>query len=202
MSRVLEDTLVRFERPLPGDRRHQVLRPGRGQGRRRLPQPAAQPGRPGLLRADRQLAAAGDRQHHPGPARRLREHRRADDLGGDRTGRGGAGAERRRDQGRLALLRDDGPAAGAGRRRSSVAERAAGGAERDRLPGSAGGRAHGRGRGAGGEPRSAGRAPPPSSTSTASARARARCRRWRSSCSRSRCSATRTRSRTSRSWSR
>ena len=75
MSRVLEDTLVRFERPLPGDRRHQVLRPGRGQGRGRLPQPAAQPRRPGLLPAHRQLAAARDRQHHPGPARLLRQHR-------------------------------------------------------------------------------------------------------------------------------
>ena len=35
---------------LPGDRRHQVLRAGRGQGRGRLPQPARQPRRPGLLR--------------------------------------------------------------------------------------------------------------------------------------------------------
>ena len=50
MSRVLEDTLVRFERPLPGDRRHQVLRAGRDQGRGRLPQPARQPRRPDLLR--------------------------------------------------------------------------------------------------------------------------------------------------------
>ena len=108
---------------LPGDRRHQVLRPGRDQGRGRLPQPAGQPRRPGLLRADRQLAAARDRQHQPGPARLPRQHHRADDLGGDRTGRGGAGAERRRDQGGRPLLRDDGRLlrtrrvdAGAGRR--------------------------------------------------------------------------------------
>ena len=60
---------------LPGDRRHQVLRAGRDQGRGRLPQPAGQPGRPGLLRADRQLAAARDRQHEPGPARLARQHR-------------------------------------------------------------------------------------------------------------------------------
>ena len=50
-SRVLEDMLVRFELALPGDRRHQVLRAGRDQGRGRLPQPARQPRRPGLLRA-------------------------------------------------------------------------------------------------------------------------------------------------------
>ena len=51
---------------LPGDRRHQVLRAGRDQGRGRLPQPAGQSRRPGLLRAGRQLAAARDRQHQPG----------------------------------------------------------------------------------------------------------------------------------------
>ena len=117
MSRVLEDTLEPLRRLLPGDRRHQVLRAGRDQGRGRLPQPAGQPGRPGLLLADRQLAAAGDRQHHPGPARLLREHHRAADLGGDRTGRGGAGAERRRDQVGRPLPRDDGGAARTGRRR-------------------------------------------------------------------------------------
>ena len=41
MSRVLEDTLQPLRGPLPGDRRHQVLRTGRDQGRGRLPQPAA-----------------------------------------------------------------------------------------------------------------------------------------------------------------
>ena len=103
--------------PLPGDRRHQVLRAGRDQGRGRLPQPARQPRRPGLLRADRQLAAARDRQHQPGPARRPRQHDRPADLGGGRTGRGGAGAGRRGDQGGLPLPRDDGGAARTGRRR-------------------------------------------------------------------------------------
>ena len=133
MSRVLEDTLVRFERRLPGDRRHQVLRAGRDQGRGRLPQPARQPVRPGLLRPGRQLAAARDRQHQPGPARRPRQHDRAADLGGRRTGRGGAGAGRGRDQGGLPLPRDGrepertGRARRAGRRgaRGDAAARAA-----------------------------------------------------------------------------
>ena len=43
MSRVLEDTLDPFRRRLPGDRRHQVLRAGRDQGRGRLPEPAVNP---------------------------------------------------------------------------------------------------------------------------------------------------------------
>ncbi len=77
---------------LPGDRRHQVLRAGRGQGRDRLPQPVRQPLGPGLLPADRQLAAARDRQHQPGPSRLAREHHRIADLGGRRAGRGGARA--------------------------------------------------------------------------------------------------------------
>ena len=41
---------------LPGDRRHQVLRAGRDQGRGRLPAPARQPRRRGQLLARRQLA--------------------------------------------------------------------------------------------------------------------------------------------------
>ena len=117
MSRVLEDTLVRFELP------YQVIGGTKFYDRAEIKDAVAylsllrQPRRPGLLLADRQLAAARDRQHHPGPARLLRQHRRADDLGGDRTGRGGAGPERRGDQGGRPLLRDDGPAASAGRRR-------------------------------------------------------------------------------------
>ena len=146
-----------LQRPLPGDRRHQVLRAGRGQGRARLPQPAAEPRRPGLLRAGRQLAPARDRQHQPGPPRRLRQHRRADDLGGDGTVRGGAGTGRGGDPVRRPLPRDDGPAARAGRRRRAGRRAAAGGAERDRLPGGARSRAHGRGRRQDREPRSAGR---------------------------------------------
>ena len=193
MSRVLEDTLVRFERPLPGDRRHQVLRAGRDQGRGRLPQPARQPLRPGLLQPGRQLAAARDRQHQPGPARRPRQHDRPADLGGRRPGRGGAGAGRGGDQGGLPLPRDDrepasnGPSAARRSPRSCEAT-----LQRERLPGSARGRAHDRGRGPGREPRGAGRRSPPSSTPTASSRATARSRRWRSSCSRSRSTPSRT----------
>ena len=92
MSRVLEDTLVRFEVP------YQVIGGTKFYDRAEVKDAVAylsllrQPGRPGLLRADRQLAAARHRQHHPGPARLLREHHRADDLGGRRTGRGGARA--------------------------------------------------------------------------------------------------------------
>ena len=108
--------------PLPGDRRHQVLRAGRDQGRGRLPQPARQPVRPGLLRPGRQLAAARDRQHQPGPARRPRQHHRPADLGGRRAGRGGAGAGRGRDQGgrRASTRRWRGCASGP--RRRPVAE--------------------------------------------------------------------------------
>ena len=51
--------------PLPGDRRHQVLRARRDQGRGRLPQPAREPGRRGVVRADRQLAAPRDRRAPP-----------------------------------------------------------------------------------------------------------------------------------------
>ena len=100
-------------------------------------------------------------------------------------GRGGAGPGRRRDQGGRPLPRDDrGPARTRPERRAG--RRAAGGdAARERLPGSARGRAHDRGRGAGREPRGADRRAPPSSTPTASSRGRARSRRWRSSCSRS-----------------
>ena len=97
--------------PLPGDRRDEVLRAGRDQGRRRLSQPARQPVRPDLLRPRRQLAAARDRQHEPGAAGLAREHDRPADLGGRRPRRGGARAGRGGDQGRLSLPRDDrGPA--------------------------------------------------------------------------------------------
>ena len=70
--------------------------------------------------------------------------------------------------------------------------------QRERLPGSARRRADGRGGRPGGEPRGAGRRSPPSSTPTASWRARATSRRWRSSCSRSPSTPSRTVSATSR----
>ena len=69
MSRVLEDTLVRFDCQLPGDRRHQVLRAGRDQGRLRLPRPPRQPA-PTWSSFGRIVnsPAARDRRHQPGPA--------------------------------------------------------------------------------------------------------------------------------------
>ncbi len=74
---------------LPGDRRHQVLRTGGGQGRGRLPQPAGQPVRPGLLRPGRQLApAAGSAK----PARRGSP--RTPTRPGCRSGRSPAGPRR------------------------------------------------------------------------------------------------------------
>ena len=62
--------------PLPGDRRHEVLRAGRDQGRDRLPAVPLQPRRRGLVRAPGQLAAAWDRRQHPGAAALAREHDR------------------------------------------------------------------------------------------------------------------------------
>ena len=58
MSRVIEETLVARGDRLPGDRRHEVLRARRDQGRDRLPVAARQPLRRGQLHACRQLAAA------------------------------------------------------------------------------------------------------------------------------------------------
>ena len=68
--------------PLPGDRGHEVLRAGRDQGRDRLPEPDREPRRRGLVRADRQLAAARDRPDDPGAAALARQHHRAGHLGG------------------------------------------------------------------------------------------------------------------------
>ena len=79
---------------VPGDRRHQVLRARRDQGRRRLPPAPRQPGRPGQLRPGGELPAARDRRDLAGQARRLREHHRADDLGGGKRCGGRAGAGR------------------------------------------------------------------------------------------------------------
>ena len=61
MSRVIEDTLVRREIGLPGDRRHEVLRTRGDQGCGRLPVAARQPVRRGQLHARGQLAAARHR---------------------------------------------------------------------------------------------------------------------------------------------
>ena len=96
MSRVLEDTLVRARGPLPGDRRHQVLRARRDQGRGRLPLPAGQPVRPGQLHADRQLAPPRDRPDLAGARDRARQHARRAGLGRRRRARAGPGPGRRR----------------------------------------------------------------------------------------------------------
>ncbi len=77
---------------LPGDRRDEVLRARRDQGRDRLPPAAGQPRRRGQLLAGDQLAAPRDRRHEPGPADLAREHDRPDDLGGGARARGGPGA--------------------------------------------------------------------------------------------------------------
>ena len=195
MSRVLEDTLVRFDVP------YQVIGGTKFYERAEVKDAVAylsllaNPADQVSFARDRQLAAARDRQHQPGPARLPRQHHRADDLGGDRAGRGGAGAERRRDQGGLPLLRDDGRAARTRRRRrpgrrrccEAVLQRDAATWKRWRPSARSRPKAG---------PRTSRRwsAAPPSSTSSASARARARCRRWRSTCSRSRSTPSRTRS--------
>ena len=92
-SRVLEDTLVRFERPLPGDRRHQVLRARRDQGRARLPDAARQPRRQRLLRPRIvNSPRRGIGRPRQGRLLALREHDGRAGLGGRRRCRGGARA--------------------------------------------------------------------------------------------------------------
>ena len=99
-SRVLEDTLVRFELP------YQVIGGTKFYERAEIKdavaylQLLANPADAVSLRADRQLAAARDRRHHPGAAALARQHDRADDLGRRARGRAGPGARRRGDQGR------------------------------------------------------------------------------------------------------
>ena len=95
MSRVLEDTLVRFDVP------YQVIGGTKFYERAEIKDAVAylsllvNPADQVSFAADRQLAATRDRQHHAGPARRPRQHDRPDDLGGGRAGRGGARARRR-----------------------------------------------------------------------------------------------------------
>ena len=78
-----------LRRRLPGDRRHEVLRARRDQGRARLPDAAGQPERHRLVRAGRQLAQARHRPDDRRPRARAREHDgRAGhgDRGGARAG--------------------------------------------------------------------------------------------------------------------
>ena len=82
---------------LPGDRRDEVLRARRDQGRHRLPAADGQSGRRGELLPRDQLAAPRDRRHQPGPPAQPRQHDRPDDLGDRARARGGTGAGRRGD---------------------------------------------------------------------------------------------------------
>ncbi len=99
MSRVLEDTLVRFELP------YQVIGGTKFYERAEIKDAVAylsllvNPADQVSLRPGRQLAAPRDRQDQPGAPRLPRQHDRAADLGGRRPGRGGAGPGRRGDQG-------------------------------------------------------------------------------------------------------
>ncbi len=73
---------------LPGDRRHEVLRAGRDQGRDRLPLAARQSVRRGQLHPRRQLAPAGDRADLARARDRARHHDGHPDLGRRRARRG------------------------------------------------------------------------------------------------------------------
>ena len=86
-SRVLEDTLVRARDRLPGDRRHEVLRARRDQGRDRLPDAARQPAGRRRVHARRQLAAARDRADVALARARARRHDGHRGLGGRRRRR-------------------------------------------------------------------------------------------------------------------
>ena len=66
---------------LPGDRRHEVLRPRRDQGRRRLPPVPREPGRRGLLPARRQLTTTRHRRPDAGAAALARQYDRAPTSG-------------------------------------------------------------------------------------------------------------------------
>ena len=82
MSRVLEDTLVRFDLP------YQVIGGTKFYERAEIKDAVAylsllvNPADQVSFARDRQLAAARHRQHQPGPAHRPRQHHRAADLGG------------------------------------------------------------------------------------------------------------------------
>ncbi len=191
-SRVMEDTLVRAPDRLPGDRRHEVLRARRDQGRRQLPDlPGQSAGRDGV-HADRELAAARARADVDVARALVTPRRRGSRCGRPRPrdipGLGDRGAALAR-----SLHVDDGAPARASRERRAGRAGAPGPARGDRLQGSARGRADDRGPGPAREPRGA-RARRRRSTT----RRRPRAARSASSCSRSRCSPTRTASATTR----
>ena len=188
--------------PLPGDRRDEVLRAGRDQGRGRLPAAARQPRRRDLVRARRQLAAARDRPADPGADALAREHDRRRRLGGARQPDRDPGPRLGGAEGGRPLRRDDGGAAPA---RRASADRSPSCSRRPctRPATSRRSRPSARSR-----PRAGSRtsrswsASPASSTPTASSRATLRSPRWRSSSPRSRWSPTRTTSARRRAWRR
>ena len=191
-SRVLEDTLVRFEIPYQVIGGHEVLRPCRDQGRGRLPLAAHQPRRRRLLRPRRQLAAPRDRPADPGAAALAGEHARRRHLGRVHGAGEGARPRRGRGEGGATLRRHDGRACARARRRPTrsprCSRRSCGSPAISRCS-----RRSGRSR-----PRAGSRtsrswsASPGSSTPTASSRAIRRRRRWRSSSPRSGSSPSRT----------
>ena len=170
--------------PLPGDRRHQVLRAGRDQGRGRLPA-ACSSTRPTRSRfaPGRQLAAARDRRHDPG--RGSLSHANTTGV----ADLGGARASRRRSRASAPPRSRRSPASP--RRSRALRERAERGGpvaelleavlQRDRLPRGARGRAHDRGRGPDREPRGAGRRRRRVRRQPRARGRAARCRRSRSS---------------------
>ncbi len=99
-----------LRRPLPGDRRHEVLRAGRDQGRARLPDAARQPAATSSrFQRDRQLAAARDRPDLAGAgSSRYANTIGEPDLGGRARARDGPRPRRRRDQGGRPLHGHDG----------------------------------------------------------------------------------------------
>ena len=88
---------------LPGDRRHEVLRARRDQGRDRVPDRARQPSGRRRVHADRQLAAARDRLDVGVARAGVREHDGDVGLGRRRRARAGPGARPGGGQGAAAL---------------------------------------------------------------------------------------------------
>ena len=168
---------------LPGDRRHEVLRAGRDQGRDRLPDRAGQPAGRRRVHADRQFAPARDRRR-----RRCRGVLAYANTTGETVwelaaapedgARARARRRSRRCGGSWARWRCSRERLESGRRDLGAAQ---GDAAGDRLSGGARGRAHDRGPGPDREPRGA------RQRGRRVRRRRRRARdRWRSSCSRSR----------------
>ena len=141
--------------PLPGDRRHQVLRARGDQGRDRLPLAARQPGRPGELHARRQQPPARDRPDVALAGDRPRRHAREPvwDVARDPERVPGLGRAAISAIGRFMETMEE--LRGARPRRRAGLRAARGGALAQRLRRGARGRADHRGAGADREPRGA-----------------------------------------------